>query len=1030
MFPSDFISVYPTTAFNDYSPSYSLCGIIPTTIAGKPTSLTYEDCVFSETGFVPSIKKNAPSFTFPSHPALSDGVQPGLNTAQDPRGLTYQGVHSHECDDSDFISPLFPGLGLWSCEALDQCGTFGLNASRHLPGVAKPNIALQGALYLTATSTSTEGDEPTSGSAAQPTANQQPSASPTVSLPAQTPANVPPPSLPSPSPPDSPNSSPSSPPTPSANPPANMPSPLDSNPSPLSPAPPGNSVAAGAQPTPARYPAEAHDQNGSPPLALVPGSASAPAPAPAPASAAGGQGSNPVGSSGGTSGSNPGGNSVGGSAGGQGSDGGAAGGNSRGTQSGSTGGSSGSSGNGGNSGGSGSLGGPAGGQGSSGGTQNGGSGGSPGGNFGGSQSGNTGGPSGGSIGDFIAGSLGGSANSNAGGYTGGLSGGTSGSVQGPAPAAAPIVYVPVSTTSTNAQGSAAVSTNFVAATPVLITSTNPGGNVVISTSHSIIAAPASPTPVALIPTVVASTNPQGSVATSTSFNAAFANLVTSTNAQGQAIVSTNTYIAPISASVPTVITSVDANGNVVSNTAQLPALVLTTTNAQGSQVITTSPLPLASALIPSSPNPAITPAPALTIGNQVVTANSLNQYLISDQTLTPGGVIVVSGTPISLSPDRSALAVGNSVENLALTPPPALTIGSQTITANSQNQYIINGQTLTPGGLVTVSGTPISLSPDESALAIGTSIENLAPTPAPVLTIGSQIITANSQNQYVVSGQTLTAGGLITISGTPISLSPDKTALLVGTSVENLVPTTPAPTLTIGTQTITPNSLNQYIVNGQTLTPGGTITLSGTRISLSPDKTTLIVGTSTGNLVPSITIPPALTIGSQTVTANSQNQYLIAGQTLTPGGTITLSGTRISLSPDKTALIIGTSTENLSPTITKPPTLTIGSQTITANSQNQYLIAGQTLTPGGVITVSGTRISLTPDETAVIVGTSTEALTTSSVGTGTGTGSNKGPTAFAPGSTSTGRSAGTRVQGQFWLEALIGLLGLGIVMLI
>ena len=56
------------------------------------------------------------------------------------------------------------------------------------------------------------------------------------------------------------------------------------------------------------------------------------------------------------------------------------------------------------------------------------------------------------------------------------------------------------------------------------------------------------------------------------------------------------------------------------------------------------------------------------------------------------------------------------------------------------------------------------------------------------------------------------------------------------------------------------------------------------------------------------------------------------------------------------------------------PTLPFGKQTLTANSQGQYNVDGQTLVPGGAITVSGTAISLASDASDVVIGTSTEAL--------------------------------------------------------
>ena len=69
--------------------------------------------------------------------------------------------------------------------------------------------------------------------------------------------------------------------------------------------------------------------------------------------------------------------------------------------------------------------------------------------------------------------------------------------------------------------------------------------------------------------------------------------------------------------------------------------------------------------------------------------------------------------------------------------PSPLTISGQTVAANNLGQYFIDDQTLTPGGAITVSGSKISLAPNASELIIGTSTEALAPSTTPSLGPGS-----------------------------------------------------------------------------------------------------------------------------------------------------------------------------------------------------------------------------------------------------------------------------------------------------
>ena len=69
--------------------------------------------------------------------------------------------------------------------------------------------------------------------------------------------------------------------------------------------------------------------------------------------------------------------------------------------------------------------------------------------------------------------------------------------------------------------------------------------------------------------------------------------------------------------------------------------------------------------------PSITAAPqfVLTLGDSSITANSNSDFIIAGQTLTPGGEITVSGTPIQLGTDASAAVIGSSTEPIGILPP-------------------------------------------------------------------------------------------------------------------------------------------------------------------------------------------------------------------------------------------------------------------------------------------------------------------------------------------------------------------------
>ena len=89
-----------------------------------------------------------------------------------------------------------------------------------------------------------------------------------------------------------------------------------------------------------------------------------------------------------------------------------------------------------------------------------------------------------------------------------------------------------------------------------------------------------------------------------------------------------------------------------------------------------------------------------------------------------------TGTPISLA-SASALVIDGVTEIISspsVTAAPVLTINNQPVRPNSASEYIIEGQTLIPGGpAITVSGTPISLAPSASNVVVGSSTEALGP---------------------------------------------------------------------------------------------------------------------------------------------------------------------------------------------------------------------------------------------------------------------------------------------------------------
>ena len=380
--------------------------------------------------------------------------------------------------------------------------------------------------------------------------------------------------------------------------------------------------------------------------------------------------------------------------------------------------------------------------------------------------------------------------------------------------------------------------------------------------------------------------------------------------------------------------------------------------------------------------------------------------------------------PASSGTQKSPAALPSDIPHTTMPPSVPFAIGGQTISVNAESQIVLSGQTLTLGSpIILGSGHTTTLvqlhtSRGQTLLEAGSSIFPLPAIPTktpglPALNRGSQVVTPNTDNHYVIGSHTVAPGSPVTLgfssAATPVMLQTvnGHTVLIVGSSISTLVAaatatgaSTPAqkPAFIIGSQVITANSENQYIVGSQTLAPGSQITVgSGSAFTPVMLQTTnnhkvLVLGSSTSTLaVAAMTAvaasghPQPFTIGSQVITANSKNQYVVGSQTLAPGSQITIGSggvaTPILLQTTNgdTLLIVGSSTSTLAPGAAAAATderqpLTIGSQVVTANSNSQYIIGSQTLTTGGLLSVSGTPVSLAPGATEVIIGSSTEGL--------------------------------------------------------
>jgi hypothetical protein len=301
---------------------------------------------------------------------------------------------------------------------------------------------------------------------------------------------------------------------------------------------------------------------------------------------------------------------------------------------------------------------------------------------------------------------------------------------------------------------------------------------------------------------------------------------------------------------------------------------------------------------------------------------------------------------------------GGSKIQLGASPGQVLTVDGATITASPANAFVVDGKTAVPGGApITVDGTVISVPASANGIVVNGRTVPGEFSDSTVFNINGMAITALPGVGFPIAGQTLQAGGpAITVDGTRLSLAPGGTALVIGSSTSAITAAAGAaseiPELTIGSQTFTANAATQFfLAPGQTLTPGGTAVISGTTLSLESGASAIVVNGETrifGSSSPDSMVtssPSVIRVDGQAFAANAGGTYLISGQTLTPGGSITITGSN------------GAQTLSLSPSGTELVAVVSG-HTITNTLSDSAAAADATAAP--VLTIGGKTFTALP----------------------------------------------------------------------
>ncbi|KAJ4989282.1 hypothetical protein SVAN01_05187 [Stagonosporopsis vannaccii] len=414
------------------------------------------------------------------------------------------------------------------------------------------------------------------------------------------------------------------------------------------------------------------------------------------------------------------------------------------------------------------------------------------------------------------------------------------------------------------------------------------------------------------------------------------------------------------------------------------------------------------------------PAQTITIGNSVVTvkpqptnqgqrgpnqqSNVPTMVIIGTETVTIGQTTTINGVPVVVptAGGGSTIVVGDKTigisPRITQTPMPVLTVGHNTITANPEGQFVVGTQTLQRGGpIIVLDDQTLTLGPN-GKIAIWNSASQTLVTMngQPAVTFGGEEITAKilrGTTVFILGDKTLGPGGAVTVDGTTFSLPSGfhGSSIVINGQTQRL--SAGLPVLTVDNSQITAivagGTTEFVLAPGQTLTPGGVLTVSGTTYSLPTEGqgSTIIVNGATSRLNPSHL--PVLPFSDEEVTATIAHgtTAFVFGpeETLTPGGVVTVSGTTLSLpaSGSGTVVVINGVTSTLGSgsgmgIITSAPPIVVDGQTLTATTRDgtvEYVLnSATTLFPGGQVVIDGTTYSLLPGGTAVVVDGKTSTL--------------------------------------------------------
>ena len=214
---------------------------------------------------------------------------------------------------------------------------------------------------------------------------------------------------------------------------------------------------------------------------------------------------------------------------------------------------------------------------------------------------------------------------------------------------------------------------------------------------------------------------------------------------------------------------------------------------------------------------------AFVVAGTTLTAHATSAISLSpDVTLVPGGPAVsVDGQVLSLAPSAAFIVVDGTTQrpSAVATLAPILDIGGTTYTANSASGFEVDGATLTRGGSVVVDGTTVSLDASGGYAVVNGITQGLSSpattvSPAPTLNIGGTTYTANRASDFIIDGTSLTRGGSVVVDGTTVSWDASGGDIVVNGVTQTI--STPATTTASSTNDGTEESATTSTIDGNT----------------------------------------------------------------------------------------------------------------------------------------------------------------------------------------------------------------------